>query len=218
MTSKSPAERLRQARTARYKTARQFAEIHDIPQPTYTTHETGTRSITKKMAEKYGHLLGVSPQWILFGEGAPPTPKPQHNSSAVIEYDVQASAGGGAFVDHEHAIGEWCFPQRYLHNITNSPKAALSVISMVGDSMEPTLHPGCKLLIDHQQRIPTPPGLFVLWDGMGTVCKRLHFAHDRKGKPISLVVKSDNPAYPPYECDLGEVSIVGRVIAAINQV
>lgn len=43
----------------------------DINKNTLISHENGNRPISKKAAEKYGELFGVSAGWILFNEGEP---------------------------------------------------------------------------------------------------------------------------------------------------
>lgn len=60
-----------------------------------------------------------------------------------------------------------------------------------GDSMMPTLHDGDIVLVDLARRAPTPPGIFVLHDGMGLVAKRLEHipnsdANGRRGWPARL--------------------------------
>ncbi|MGH7091506.1 MAG: S24 family peptidase [Stellaceae bacterium] len=37
-----------------------------------------------------------------------------------------------------------------------------------GDSMEPLLSTGDRIMVDTSQRIPVPPGIFVIWDDMGS--------------------------------------------------
>ena len=46
------------------------------------------------------------------------------------------------------------------------------MITIDGDSMEPLLGSGDRILIDTSQRVPAPPGIFVIWDGPGLVAQR----------------------------------------------
>ena len=58
--------------------------------------------------------------------------------------------------------------------------------------------------------MPVPPGIFVIWDGMGVVAKRVeHIPHS---DPPKVVIQSVNPAYQTYEREAEEVSVIGRVI------
>lgn len=72
------AERLEEARLAAgYKTAKEFAEKHGIPQPTYALHESGKRGLSRQFSDKdprptlvvYAEILGVRPSWLQFGQG-----------------------------------------------------------------------------------------------------------------------------------------------------
>jgi phage repressor protein C with HTH and peptisase S24 domain len=68
------ARRLRHARAAAgFRTAKEFAERHGIPQSTYALHETGARGLKPEIAERYGALLRVSAGWLLTGEGRAPS-------------------------------------------------------------------------------------------------------------------------------------------------
>ena len=72
--------------------------------------------------------------------------------------------------------------------------------------MMPTLHDGDSVLVDLGRRAPTPPGIFVLHDGMGLVAKRLE--HIPNSDPPRVSIISDNPLYKPYEGSGEEVNIM----------
>jgi hypothetical protein len=55
----------------------------------------------------------------------------------------------------------------------------------------------------------SPPGIFVLDDGMGLVAKRLE--HIPNSDPPAVRVISDNPLYPAYERTADEIRIIGRI-------
>lgn len=62
-------KRLRMARKASgYKSARAFATKHDIPESTYSQHETGKRSLNPELMILYSDRLGISPGWLLTGQ------------------------------------------------------------------------------------------------------------------------------------------------------
>ena len=65
------------------------------------------------------------------------------------------------------------------------------------------------VLIDIGRRSPTPPGIFVLHDGMGLVAKRLE--HIPNSEPPRVRIISDNPIYSPYEAVADEINIIGRI-------
>jgi phage repressor protein C with HTH and peptisase S24 domain len=67
-------------------------------------------------------------------------------------------------------------------------------------------------VVDTSQRVPVPPGLFVIWDGMGLVFKRVEHIPD--SDPPKIIIKSVNPEYQNYERLAEEVNVVGRVVWA----
>lgn len=75
------------------------------------------------------------------------------------------------------------------------------------DSMKTTLNHGDMLVVNVTRKIPNPPGLFVLFDGMGIVVKRLEMVSQNMVRVIS-----DNPQYTPYERELSDLNIVGKVV------
>ena len=58
--------------------------------------------------------------------------------------------------------------------------------------------------------MPVPPGIFVIWDGIGLVAKRIE--HEPNSDPAMVVIKSVNPEYQTYQRMAEEVHIVGRVL------
>ena len=75
--------------------------------------------------------------------------------------------------------------------------------------MLPTLEDGDTILLDLSMKRPTPPGIFVLHDGMGLVAKRLE--HIPNSDPPKVRILSDNPLYAPYERGADEITIIGRI-------
>ena len=70
--TKQIAFRLRAARrTAGFKSARKFAMQYDIPESTYSQHETGTRALKSELLLYYAKLLNINPTWLLTGKQFP---------------------------------------------------------------------------------------------------------------------------------------------------
>ena len=130
---------------------------------------------------------------------------------AIPEIDVRASAGPGALNEGlEETKDMWFFPDPVIRHEFRARPADLRMITIDGDSMEPLLASGDRILIDTSQRVPVPPGIFVIWDGMGLVAKRIE--HEPNSEPPKVVIKSVNPEYDTYERDAEEVHITGRVV------
>jgi SOS-response transcriptional repressor LexA len=138
-------------------------------------------------------------------------PRRRRNAVEIPEIDVRASAGPGAMHEGlEDTKATWLFPEMFVRHELRAAPEHLRMIAIDGDSMEPLLSSGDRILLDTSQRIPVPPGIFVIWDGMGLVAKRAE--HIPNSDPPRIVIRSANPEYSAYERNADEVNIVGRVI------
>jgi phage repressor protein C with HTH and peptisase S24 domain len=119
--------------------------------------------------------------------------------------------GGGsvALEEHEAPGRAYHFRRSWIkHDLRASP-SQLRIMTVEGDSMVPTLFDGDTVLVDMTKRAPSPPGIFVLDDGMGLVAKRLQ--HVPNSDPPAVQVISDNKHYPEYERTAEEINIIGRI-------
>ncbi len=124
--------------------------------------------------------------------------------------DVEASAGHGALAAMESKSSQFGFDEKWLGRLTSSKASNLSIIGVLGDSMEPTLHDGDEVMIDladGQARLRD--GIYVLrMDDMLSV-KRI--AIEPQGKRVSVL--SDNPTFPSWPgLEKRALNIVGRVL------
>jgi phage repressor protein C with HTH and peptisase S24 domain len=141
------------------------------------------------------------------------TPSLPDNVLAIPEIDVRAAAGPGALnEDHPETLGTWYLPADLLQHELRARSGDVRLMSVRGDSMWPTLGDGDRILVDLSHKAPSPPGIFVLWDGFGLVAKRVDRIPGGEQPRIRLV--SDNKAYPPYDCDVQDLNVIGRVIWA----
>ncbi len=129
---------------------------------------------------------------------------------AIPEYDVRVSAGGGFHIDTETKRDEWPFSRSYLEGELRLPIGQLVVLEVIGDSMFPTLASGDRVLVNMADTRLSQPGIFVLWDGDGTVVKRLEVIPG--SEPAMLRRISDNQLHGDYEVLIEDTNIVGRVV------
>lgn len=128
----------------------------------------------------------------------------------IPELDVRAAAGDGLTGGNEKVVDEWALPSGMVRHYSTAPASDLRIITVMGDSMEPALQPGQRILVDTGDRNPSPPGVFVVWDGLGLVVKRCQVVPH--SAPPRVRITSDNPKYDAYERTLAEAYIQGRVI------
>jgi transcriptional regulator with XRE-family HTH domain len=144
------------------------------------------------------------------------------HQAVVLEIDVRAGMGGGgeASISYSEEDGElvardgikahWDFPADYLRSEVRTHIRSSRIVEVIGDSMSPTLLSGDRVMVNTQDKIPTPPGIFALWDGMGVVVKRIEYVPH--SAPPRIRISSDNQYHPPYDRAVDEVSIIGRVV------
>jgi phage repressor protein C with HTH and peptisase S24 domain len=136
-----------------------------------------------------------------------PTSQPVDGWVEIPEYDVRLSAGGGTLIESDRRKGSWRFPTDYVSRELRAHARGLSIVEVIGDSMEPRLLPGDRIAVDHSDTNPTPPGIFALWDGFGLVVKHVQRIHGT----AKVLLVSENPMYPPYEVLIDEIKIIGRI-------
>jgi phage repressor protein C with HTH and peptisase S24 domain len=135
------------------------------------------------------------------------------DSSAVFdvpEIDAQAGAGGGGFDVEEAPNSKWRLPLSFIRYELNTEPENLRLIRARGDSMEPSIRTGSRLIVDIKSKKPSPPGVFCLHDGIGLIVKHVELIPNSDRVHIS----SSNPAYRSYEMTADEVHIIGRVVAS----
>lgn len=198
------AVRLRQAREAAGISRDQLAEKIGTHRNQIQKLEKGERELSLEWVDRLVAGIGVSKDEILLGY---PVAK---SVISVAEYDVRVSAGGGFHIADETKKDVWTFSRRYIADELRLPISKLVVLEVMGDSMEPTLHSGDRVLVNMADRRVSQPGIFVLWDGDGTVVKRLELVPGTA--PTKLKRISDNPLHSTYEVMANETNVIGRVV------
>lgn len=236
-----PADRLRALQEAAgYESLSEFARAAGVAETSMRQH-ISRNSIPKAAGLLYwkaAKKTGASLDWLLDGSGTPPKGverteapprKPRQitfseaNSVTVPELEVHALAGQGAdgqFLITQEGVqdamtGQYSFPASGFKQAFGANAGEVIIAEVRGDSMFPTLYPGQKVMVHIQDRTPTPPGIFYIWDGMGLVIKRVELVPG--SNPPTLKIKSDNPKYDTYERTVEEAHINGRVILGFTR-
>jgi len=76
--------------------------------------------------------------------------------------------------------------------------------------MAPVLEHGDIVMVDCAQTRPSPPGIFIVDDGIGLVAKRVDLIPNTT--PQMLRLTSENNLYTNYQRRIDEVQIIGRVV------
>lgn len=154
----------------------------------------------------------VSIDWLLLGRGPrDPSAKAPSNTDyvGIPRYDVQLSAGGGAFTERAELLDYIPFTARFLRRkLGRSRVDGLVMVEAAGDSMEPTISDGDLVMVDTSIR-SVGDGLYALVYDDALLVKRLQMHFD------ALEIVSDNSeVYRTVtlpKVRLPEIQIVGRV-------
>lgn len=165
---------------------------------------------------------GVSVSWLATGEGErgqgvsypdfpgiPVSFSPSDHVAMVTRLSIEVSAGHGAIVEHDDPLEFVAFPEPWLRRRGINPRTA-KVLTVRGDSMEPTIRSGDVLLVDVSWDAIRDNGIYVIVTKSYVAVKRIHAKIDG-----SLRIVSDNPAYPPEdisEKSAGDIAVAGRVM------
>ncbi len=103
--------------------------------------------------------------------------------------ELAAAAGGGAQTYDETPVGHLTFQRRWLRRHSIDPTRC-NIITVRGQSMEPTLPDGCSILVDRGRWRLRQDRIFVLRTDEGLVVKRV--GKDASGRWQEL---SDNPVW-----------------------
>ncbi len=169
-------------------------------------------------------LLGCTPSdlWPAepVGPEVPAYGRPAIPAGALLaeipEIEVDAAAGGGTTgADNPPEIAHWRLPEDMLRHEGGVSPENLRILRARGDSMEPLVGEGDRLIVDISRRVPGTGEMAVLWDGLGLVVKRLEAVTG--SDPAELRLISANPVYEPYAVPVQDVHVVGKVVWVLRK-
>lgn len=127
----------------------------------------------------------------------------------IPRYDALLSAGAGAMNHDNLPSSSLAFRLNWLAKKGINPSECV-IVSVSGDSMEPTLFEGDLVMIDRQATVIREMRLFAIVDTDGTArVKRLSKTDDQ------LLLHSDNRDYPTEvrsSSDTDIMSVIGQVV------
>lgn len=209
MTQRSFADRLQIA--IGDESIHAFARRADIPDSTLRQYLRGSVPGMDKVLQ-LSEAAGVTLDWLVAERGAmrPPEHSATMTDLTMIErLDVEASAGNGALVDNEQALDFVAFQTRWLRRKGINP-AAVRLLNIRGDSMEPTIRDGDIALVDTSIDDIIDNAIYVLVVGNRLLIKRIHILMSG-----ALRLISDNALYPHEDVPASEAEFVrvsGRVV------
>lgn len=181
-------------------------------------------TLRRRDREVLAGLLGCTPSdlWPAepVGPEAPAHERPAAPAGALLaeipEVEVDAAAGGGTTgADNPPEIARWSLPEDMLRHEGGASPENLRILRARGDSMEPLVGEGDRLIVDISHRVPATGEMAVLWDGLGLVVKRIEPVPG--SDPAELRLVSANPIYEPYAVPAQDVRMVGKVVWVLTK-
>ena len=163
---------------------------------------------TVKLA-RVADALGINLSLLASGGDTASAPYPHHDEYAIVpRIMVDVSVGKGEVISTEQEAESYYFRKSWIKDRLGANTEDLRMLYIRGDNMEPTLCHNDIVLIDTTKKKPSPPGMFILFDGHGLTAKRLEYVND---SPVLRII-SDNPHYSTYERSLDDTLIIGRIV------
>ncbi len=141
---------------------------------------------------------------------------------AVPEVTVEVSAGAGAVAEEfVSETARWHWPENMIRHEAGAEPENLRILRVRGNSMEPEVRDGDRIVVDVSRRLPATGETFVLWDGIGLVVKHVEVVRGDAvddDDPPRLRLISANPDYAPYSCLAQDAHILGKVVWVVRRV
>lgn len=167
---------------------------------------------------KVAKVLGCTLADLTGERSAPRQARAVGDTVSIYELDVHAGSGMGTdgetalLAAHESGavVGVHTMPAASFREAYGVPSGHIRIIPVKGNSMEPTLWPGQRVMVDIEDKVPSPPGIFVVWDGLALVLKFVEVVPN--SDPLKVRISSANKNFMAYERTLDEAHINGRVV------
>ncbi|WP_338127290.1 XRE family transcriptional regulator [Vreelandella titanicae] len=192
------------------ESARVFSRRCGLSEGAIRSYMSGDTYPTLDRLALIANALGKDMQWLAFGEEKSDSidVKGMDDYAFVPLYDAQCSAGDGAWNEGCRVLTHISFTRYSLRKQGLTPDH-LSAIRIDGDSMEPDLHSGDTVLIDHTRIAIEGEGIYILRLDGHLYAKRLQ----RNFDGVSII--SSNKEYREVVVPrdrLAELEIVGRAV------
>lgn len=106
----------------------------------------------------------------------------------------------------------WLMPARLLESKTRSPPEKIRIFTVRDNSMEPDFTVGSQVLVDLSDTTSSPPGVFIISDGIGHVLRQCDIIPGET--PLQISISSRSGA--SFRLTPDKANIIGRVIARLE--
>lgn len=199
------AERLKNERKKSGLSQKELADKLDMNARTYASYERGERDISTAVLLNICKVLEISSDVLLGNTTVTFTPTDLRANTKPVPLVGRVAAGLSCHAE-DNIEGYILTDCELLHEGYD-----YFWLTVKGDSMEPELHDGDRVLVREQETLETECYAVVRIDGEDGVVKRVRIDRDR------ITLTSVNPYYPPrvFEREqMNDVAVVGKVISS----
>lgn len=115
--------------------------------------------------------------------------------------------------DHE-GDNAWVMPASLLKAHTEAEPEQIKIFAIQENAMVPDFMPGEQVLVDLSDKRPSPPGVFVVSDGLGYIIRQCSYVPH--SQPPEIKLSSIDTKYDSCTLPLEKTEIIGRVIAKLQ--
>lgn len=153
--------------------------------------------------ERIAELLSVSPQWLAYGVTDEPkvvAPNPQQLGYVLVPEIKFGDTPADTDTNQTWGLPfEWLRGEMHVTDVTN-----LAIVQV--DTPCAPFEFGDRIIIDRNSTKVSPPGPFMIWDGVGAVVA--HVSVVPSGRKPTARVKTDQDT---YESEIEKLTVIGRV-------
>ncbi len=153
--------------------------------------------------ERVARLLSVQPEWLAYGVTDEPkvvAPSPQQ-----LGYVLVPEIRFGDTPAETRDVQRWGLPYEWLRQEMHVEDVANLSIVQVDTACAP-FEFGDRIILDRNATKVSPPGPFMIWDGIGAVVA--HISVVPGGKRPTARIKTDQDT---YESEVDKLTVLGRV-------
>lgn len=121
---------------------------------------------------------------------------------------------GQALYDAPAPEDNWVMPASLFKSRTVAGPEQIRIFSVQENAMAPDFMPGEPVLVDLSDTKPSPPGVFLVSDGMAHIIRQISYVPH--SDPPEIKLSAASPKYEPYTLSLKRTKIIGRVIAKLQ--
>lgn len=136
------------------------------------------------------------------------------SGSGADSYVLRPFSQGGLSDQADQAdSGAWVMPAQLLSRKTNASPENIRVFDVPDAAMAPDFQKGEQVLVDLSDTKPSPPGVFVVSDGMSHMIRSCEYVPH--SDPPKIKLNANNQKFS-YVMEMNKAEILGRVIAKLQ--